>query len=163
MIGQKMEQAINEQIKHELYSSYLYLAMANYFEQIHLPGFAHWMSVQAEEERGHAMKFVEHLNDRGGKVVFQALDQPPSEFKGPLDVFQQVQAHEEKVTSLIHALYDTAVQENDKPAQVLLHWFINEQVEEEKNVDLIVHQLKMIGDHPSALFMVDRHLASRGG
>lgn len=162
MIGKKMEQAINEQIKHELYSSYLYLAMANYFEQIHLPGFAHWMRVQSEEERGHAMKFVEHMNDRGGKVVFQALDQPPAEFNGPLDVFQQVQAHEAKVTSLIHALYDTAVQENDKPAQVLLNWFINEQVEEEKNADTIVQQLKMIGDHPSGLFMMDRQLAARG-
>ncbi len=66
--------------------------MANYFEQIHLSGFAHWLKVQSEEERSHAMKFVEHLNDRGGKVVFQALDQPPAAFKGPLDVFEQVSA-----------------------------------------------------------------------
>ena len=162
MIGQNMQKAINDQIKYELDSSYLYLAMASYFETIHLPGFAHWMKVQSDEERDHAMKFVEHLTDRGGRVVFQALDQPPSEFKGPGDVFQQVQAHEQKVSGLIDGLYDLAVKEDDKPAQVLLQWFISEQVEEEKNADLIVQQLKMIGDQRSALFFVDRHLASRG-
>ncbi|MCS7061996.1 MAG: ferritin [Anaerolineae bacterium] len=163
MINKKVEQAINEQIKHELYSSYLYLAMANYFESIHLPGFAHWMKVQSEEERGHAMKFIEHLNDRGGRVVLQALDQPPADFGEPLKAFEQVQAHEQKVTALIHALYDIAVQESDKPSQTLLQWFIDEQVEEEKNADLIVNQLKMIAGHPSGLLMLDRALAARGG
>lgn len=162
MISETMQTAINEQIKHELYSSYLYLAMAVYFDDIHLPGFAHWLKVQTDEERSHALKLVEYVNDRGGKVVFYGLDQPQSEYKSPLDAFQLVLAHEQKVTGLIHKLYGVAVKENDVATQIELQWYIKEQVEEEKNATLIVEQLKMIGDQRSILFAMDRHLASRG-
>jgi ferritin len=162
MLNENVQKALNEQIRHELYSSYLYLAMSNYFEGIHLPGFAHWLKVQSAEEHEHAMKFVEYVNDRGGRVVFYGLDQPPSEYKSPLDVFQQVLAHEQKVTGMIHALYATATRENDTATQIELQWFVKEQVEEEKNADLIVEQLKMLGENRMMLFSVDRHLGTRG-
>ena len=161
MLSDKMQNAINQQIRHELYSSYLYLAMSVYCDGIHLPGFAHWLKMQADEERSHALKLVEYVGDRGGQVVFYGLDQPPHQYKSPLDVFEQVLAHEKKVTAMIHDLYGVAVAENDTATQIELQWFIKEQVEEEKNASMIVEQLKMIGEHRAILFSVDRHLASR--
>jgi ferritin len=162
MISATVQNAINDQIKHEFYSSYLYLSMSAYFETLSLPGFARWMRVQSQEEHEHAMKFFDFINDRGGTVELQALDQPPGEFQSPLDVFEQALGHERKVTSLIHKLYELALKENDYATQTLLQWFITEQVEEEKNAGQIVEQLKMTGGEPSALLLLDRDLAGRG-
>jgi ferritin len=162
MISQTIQGAINDQIKHEFFSSYLYLSMSAYFETLSLPGFASWMRVQSQEEHEHAMKFFDFLNDRGGSVELQALDQPAGEFQSPLDVFEQALAHERKVTSLIHRLYELALKESDYATQTLLQWFITEQVEEEKNAGQIVEQLKMTGGEPSALLLLDRDLAGRG-
>jgi len=162
MLSKKAQDAINEQIKNELYSGYLYLSMSSYFEASNLPGFAHWMRVQAEEEQAHAMKFFDFVNDRGGRVVLQAIDQPPVEFKSPLAVFEQTLEHEKKVTGLINKLYELALKENDYPTQVMLQWFIDEQVEEEKNATQIVETLKMTGETGQALIMLDHALAKRG-
>ena len=163
MISQALQDAFNEQIKNELYSAYLYLSMSAYFQRINLPGSAHWMRLQSQEEVSHAMKLFDHLNDRGGHVVLQAIDQPSSEFKSPLDMFQQALAHEQKVTGMINKLYALAVKENDYPAQVELQWFVTEQVEEEKNATEIVEQLKMVGEHGPSLIMLDRQLGARAG
>lgn len=162
MLSRKLQDALNEQIKNELYSGYLYLAMSAYFEANNLPGFAHWMRVQAGEEQEHALKFFDFIVDRGGRVVLQAIDQPPVEFQSPLAVFEATLVHEQKVTGLINKLYELAVAENDYPAQVMLQWFINEQVEEEKNATQIVETLKMIGEKGQALIMLDRELGQRG-
>ena len=161
MISKTMQAAINDQIKHEFYSSFLYLSMSAYFETINLPGCAHWMRAQSQEEQEHALKFFDFLNDRGGSVELQALDQPPSEFQSPLDAFQQALDHERKVTSLIHRLYELALKEGDYATQAHLQWFITEQVEEEKNASQIIEQIKMTGGQASALFMLDRQLAAR--
>jgi ferritin len=163
MISKAMQDAINEQIKHELYSSYVYLAMSAYAAGENYPGASRWLRMQANEEQAHAMKFFDHVSDRGGKVTLQALAQPPHEFTSLADVFGQVLAHEQKVTSLIHRLYETAVAEKDYAAQSMLRWFIDEQVEEEKNATEIVDALKMVGSTGTALFMVDRQLGARGG
>jgi len=162
MLSKVVQDALNQQIKDELYSSYLYLSMSAYCETINLPGFAHWMRLQSEEELSHAMKLFDYVNDRGGRVVLQGIDQPPAEFNAPLDIFQQVLEHEQKVTGLIHQLYALALKENDYPTQVELQWFIKEQVEEEKSAGEIVEQLKVIGDHSTALLMLDRQLGARG-
>jgi ferritin len=162
-LGKKMQDALNAQIKEELFSSYIYLSMSAYCEASNLPGFAHWMRVQSQEELEHAMKFYEFINDRGGRVVFQALDQPPVEFKSPTDVFEQTLAHEHYITGKIHDLYALAADEKDYAGQILLQWFVEEQVEEEKNASEILAMLKMIGDKGQGLIMLDRHLASRGG
>ena len=108
------------------------------------------------------MKFFDFLNDRGGSVELQALDQPAGEFQSPLDVFEQALEHERKITALIHQLYELALKESDYATQTLLQWFITEQVEEEKNAGQIVEQLKMTGGEPSALLLLDRELAGRG-
>src|SRR3712207_1673632 len=108
-----VREAITEQIKHEFYSAYLYLSMAGSFEAASLPGFAHWMRKQSEEEREHAMKFFDFLLDRGERVQLRAIDQPPSSFRSPLDTFEQALEHEKEVTTHIHELYDLSVQEKD--------------------------------------------------
>jgi ferritin len=161
MLSKVVEDAINEQIKNELYSAYLYLAMSAHFEVANLPGSAHWMRLQSQEEVEHAMKFFDYVNERGGRVVLQAINQPPAEFKSPLDIFQQALEHEQKVTGMINNLYALAVKENDYPTQVMLQWFIEEQVEEEKSAGDVVEQLKMIGDHIPSLLMLDRQLGAR--
>jgi len=162
MISNAMQKAINEQINKELFSSYLYLSMAAYFENRNLPGFAHWMHLQAEEERLHGMKFYEHLLDRGGKVLLAPLAGPETEWKSNLEVFKQVQTHEAAVTASINSLYELALQEKDYPSQVLLQWFITEQVEEEKNAAEIVDQLQLIDAKGTAVLMLDHQLGKRG-
>jgi ferritin len=161
MLSKAVQDAINEQIKNELYSAYLYLSMAAYCESINLPGFAHWMRRQYEEEVTHGLKFFDYLTERGARVTLKAIDQPPADFKSPLAMFQQTLEHEQKVTGLIHDIYALAVKENDYASQVELQWFIKEQVEEEKSASEIVEQLKMMGEHGPSLIMMDRHLASR--
>ena len=160
-LTKKMEDAINGQIQAEYYSSYLYLAMAAYCDSVNMPGYAHWMRVQAREEMEHVMKFYHYVVERGGRVVFGAIAQPPVEYDSILAIAEETYAHEQKVTSLIHKLYEVAAAEKDYASQSFLQWYIDEQVEEEDNARTIVEQLKMVGDHVSGLFMLDRHLASR--
>jgi ferritin len=153
---------MNEQVKHELYSAYLYLSMSAYCESVNLPGFAHWLRVQVQEEMRHAMKFYDFINERGGRVVLQAIDQPPTAFESPLDIFEKTLEHERKVTDLIHGLYALAVEEKDYATQVFLQWFVTEQVEEENSAAQILETLRRIGDQGHALLMLDRELARRG-
>src|SRR3954471_6764673 len=155
MLNKTVQDAINEQIKHEFFSAYLYLSMAAYCETANLPGAAHWMRLQSQEEWGHALKLFDFVQDRGGRVVLQAIAQPPVEFESPLDVFQQALDHERKVSALINKLYEVALKEGDYPTQAFLQWFITEQVEEEKNADQIVEQLKLAGGQGAALLMLD--------
>ncbi|CAG1006251.1 bacterioferritin B [Anaerolineales bacterium] len=162
MITQNMQDAINDQINKELYSSYLYLSMAAYFEDNNLPGFAHWMRVQESEEREHAMKLYDFLLERGGRVILKTIDAPKTEWKSTLEVAEEVAAHEAKVTTSIYSLYETALKEKDYPAQVMLQWFITEQVEEEKNAAEIVSTLKLIEAHGTAILMLDKQLGKRG-
>ena len=163
MIGKPMQDALNEQINKELFSSYLYLSMAAYFEEKNLSGFGNWMRVQAEEEREHAMKFYDFILETGGKVTLKAIDAPKTEWNSNLEVAEEVAAHEAKVTASIHALYELALKEKDYPAQVMLQWFISEQVEEEKNAAEIVANLKMIEERGTAVLMLDKQLGKRKG
>ncbi len=161
MSNKAVQDAMNEQIKNELYSAYIYLSMSAYFETINLPGFAHWMRMQAQEEEEHAMKFYHFINERGGRVVLQAIDQPPAEFESPLDVFERTLEHEQLVTGMIHRLYALAIQEQDYASQIFLQWFVTEQVEEEDNATKIIDTLKLVGYDQRALLMLDRELGAR--
>jgi ferritin len=161
MLSQRMQDALNAQIKHEFYSSFVYLAMSAHFESRNLPGFGKWMRLQAGEEHTHAMKIFDHILDRGGSVQLPALAQPPVKWGAPVEVFEDALNHERAVTKSIHDLYALAVEERDYPARVFLDWFVNEQVEEEKTAELVVEQLKMIGDDRPALLMLDRELGQR--
>lgn len=131
-LSKKMLDAFNGQIKEELYSSYIYLSMAAYCESLNLPGFAHWMRAQSQEELEHAMKFYEFVLERGGRVALQALGQPPAEYEGPLGVFKETLKHEQFITGCIGNLYGLAVAEKDYASQIFLQWFVKEQVEEER-------------------------------
>jgi len=163
MLSKAVQDAINDQINKELYSSYLYLAMSAHFESVNLPGLAKWTRVQAKEELGHAMKFYDYVVDRSGRVNFAAVAKPTSEWKTSLEVFTQVYEHEQKVTASIYKVYEVALKENDYATQGMLQWFISEQVEEEKNASEIVAQLEMIEAHDTAILMLDHRLGKRGG
>jgi ferritin len=161
MLKEKMEQALNKQVNAELYSSYLYLSMAAYFESINLKGFANWMRIQAQEENAHGMKLYDFINERGGRVRLEAIDEPPREWESPLDVFEAVYKHECHVTSLIDDLVDLALELSDHATNTFLQWFVAEQVEEEASADEIVQQLKLIGNDGHGLFMMDREAGTR--
>jgi ferritin len=161
-LSKTMQDALNEQIKEELASAYIYLSMAAYCESINLPGFAHWMRDQSNEEMAHAMKFYGYIHERGGRVVLQAIEQPPVEFDGPIGVFEKTLAHEQYITGRIHKLYGMAVEEKDYASLGVLQWFVDVQVEEESSATEILELLKMIGDKGQGLIMLDRQLARRG-
>jgi ferritin len=161
MIKEKVQEALNEQIKWEFYSAYLYLSMAAYFASVNLPGFANWMKVQAQEELVHAMKLFDFVNERGGKVTLAAVEAPPSEWDSPLAVFEATYEHEQIVTGRINALVDLAVAESDHATNQMLQWFVTEQVEEESSADEMVQKLKLVGKEGGGLFMLDRELAQR--
>lgn len=163
MLSKSLQDAINEQIRNEIQSAYLYLAMSVHCESSNLPGAAHWLHEQWEEELEHAMKFSKYVNDRGGRVTLGAIDKPKAEWPSLLAVFQEVLAHEQKVTAMINNLYAIALKENDYAAQVELQWFVKEQVEEEKNATEIIEMLKMAGESGPTVMMVDRHLGARKG
>ncbi|NTV91909.1 MAG: ferritin [Chlorobiaceae bacterium] len=162
MLSKSLQQAFNEQINHEMASAYLYLSMAAYAESRSLPGFASWMKLQTKEEMGHAMKLYKFVNERGGRVTLKAIDAPPSDFSSPTGLFEEVLKHERQITALINKLYEAALEAKDYAAQVLLHWFIQEQVEEEASASEILETLKMAGEKGHALIMMDRQLARRG-
>lgn len=161
MISEKMQKAFNDQLNAELYSSYLYLAMAAYFESVNLPGFAGWMNMQSQEEYAHSMKFYGYINQVGGRVELEAIAKPDFEWESPLEVFEASLAHEKYITKRINNLVDLAIVEKDHAANNFLQWFVNEQVEEEATVSTIVEKFKLIGGEKGGLFMLDRELGTR--
>ena len=161
MIKSKVEAAFNKQFNAEAYSAYLYLSMAAYFEQTQLLGFAHWMTVQAQEELSHAMIFYRFINDASGKVALTTIAAPPSKWDSPLACFQAVLAHEQHVTDLVNKLLALARKEEDYASEVFLQWFVKEQVEEEASASEIVGKLKLAGKSDNCLFTMDKDLAGR--
>jgi ferritin len=157
-----VEGAINDQIAKEFYAAHLYLSMSAWLEQQNLPGFAHWMRLQSDEERGHAMRLYDFLIESGGRVRLEGMEAPPVEFKGPLAIMEASLAHEKKVTASIRKLYELAEKEKDYATQLMLQWFISEQLEEEKQAQDIIARLKMAGDSSAALLFIDSQLGSRG-
>ena len=161
MLNKKIEDALNKQINAELYSSYLYLSMQAYFESENLGGFANWMGVQMQEELSHALKIFNFVNERNGRVWLKAIDQPQTEWKSPLDVFEETLKHEQKVTGMISKLADLAISEKDHATTSFLKWFVDEQVEEEASANKILQQLIMIKGSTGGLFMLDKELGKR--
>lgn len=161
MIGKRLESAMNEQIKNELESYYIYLSMAAYFHDANLDGMAHWMRCQAHEEMIHAMKFFDHVNDRGGRVVLMDLKQIKTAWKSPLEAFQDAYQHEQFISGKINELTTIAREERDYAAEPMLAWFSDEQVEEEATASKIVAELEMIDDDKRGLLMIDRELSGR--
>lgn len=161
MLSTAVQNLLNQQISKEFYASQLYLAMSGHFKEANLDGFAHWMRVQSDEERGHALRIFDFVLGRNGSVELGAIDQPPSEFGAPVEIFGMALQHEQKVTASINAIYAQALAENDYPSQIFLQWFINEQVEEEANATAMVDRLAMAGDNKAALLMLDAEFKGR--
>lgn len=161
MINKRVEEAFNIQINAELYSAYLYLSMAAYFEAQNLPGFANWMRVQFQEEQFHAMKMFDFVNERGGRVILTKIDGPKVEWENVVDVYEEVLAHEQHVTSLINNIMDIAIDERDHATKSFLNWFIDEQVEEESNAEAIISELKLIDGKGNGILMMDREFRAR--
>jgi len=161
MIGSKMEAALNEQIKHEVFSAYLYFSMAADFHSKSLDGMAQWMKAQAQEEFAHALRFFNHINDRGGRIELQALEKPQTKWESPIAAFKAALHHEEFITGKISDLAKLADDENDRAAGIMLQWFIAEQVEEEDTVSKIISMLELIGESGHGVLMADRELGAR--
>jgi ferritin len=161
MLSQVMQDAINEQINNELFSSYSYLSMAAWCEHSQFVGCAHWLRLQSEEERGHAMRLHDFLIARNCRVVFQSITQPEIDFESVVEVFEKALSQEQKVTSQIDGLYELAFKEKAFAALVELEWFITEQVEEEKTAHEVVHKLHMVAGDPASLLDMDRDLGNR--
>ena len=161
MITKKLEEAINKQINEEMFSSYLYLSMASWFESQNLKGFGNWMRIQAMEELTHAKRFYAYLIDRGARVILKEIRGPKTDWKNPIDAFEDVLKHEQVVTGLINNLADLALEAKDHATHNFLQFFIAEQVEEEANADAIIQSLKLVNDQQSGLFLIDKDLAAR--
>lgn len=161
VISSKINDIINEQINKELFSSYLYLSMASYFESINFEGFANWMRKQSNEEYGHAMKFFNYIYERGGKVALKAIKEPKTEWKSPLDAFSEAYEHEKYITDSIYKILDAAKAEKDYATENFLAYYIKEQVEEEDSASVIADKLKQIGDNFSGLMIMDSRLGKR--
>jgi ferritin len=161
MLHKKMTQALNEQINKEMYSAYLYMSMSNYSALIGLKGFSSWFMVQYHEEMFHAMKLYGYVQQQGEEVALKTIKAPPSVFKSPMDMFTKTLTHEQYITKSINDLMELAIVKKDHATQIFLEWYITEQVEEEENDNDIIAQLKLIGDSPQALLMLDRELGGR--
>ena len=161
MLNNDMEKALNAQVNAEMYSAYLYLSMSAYFQSKSLGGFASWMRVQAQEEMVHAMKLYDFINERGGRVILELIEAPPTEWDSPLATMEAVYEHEQKVTGLINELVELALEKHDHATNIFLQWFVSEQVEEEDSANDVVEKIKLMGDARGGLFMLDRELGQR--
>ncbi len=160
-LNPKLAKLLNEQINNEMSSSYIYLAMAAWFEQTPYSGFASWMFNQSREETMHALKFYQYVVDRDAAVVLQPIAKPKADFKNPIDVFETSLKQEQKVTQQINELFEVAEQVKDHASKNLLLWFLNEQMEEEKTVRDMLDRLKLAGNDPASLLVLDREAGQR--
>ena len=161
MLKDKLQKAFNDQVNAEVYSSYLYMSMAAYFEARQLAGFAHWFKVQAQEELTHVLRFYSFINERGGKVTLGAIKAPETTWASPLACMEAVLKHEQYVTSLIHKLVGLARKESDYASENFLQWFVKEQVEEESSAEEVIGKIKLVNETPGGMFMLDKDMAAR--
>ena len=161
MINEKVREALNQQIKEELESAYIYMSMAAWFHSQGLDGMAQWMKSQTVEEITHAMKFFDHITERDGRVEMLPLGIKKTEWSSPLEAFQDAYKHEQYITGKINELMGLANQENDYAANAMLQWFVTEQVEEEASTSKVAHELELVGGKGDGLLMLDREMGQR--
>ncbi len=161
MLSKKLEDALNEQINAELWSGYLYLAMAMNFEAEGRAGLANWFRIQFKEEQDHAEIFINYINQRGGRVVLKPIAEVPEKWECPVCAFRDTLAHEQKVTAMINNLYSMAQDEKDYGTMERLNWFVAEQLEEEETAQQWLDKFKLVGDNGMGIYMLDQELAAR--
>ncbi|MEN3014082.1 MAG: ferritin [Endomicrobiia bacterium] len=160
-LSKTIQKELNLQLNRELYSAYLYLSMAAYFDSVALKGFSHWLKLQAKEETNHAMKFFDFILERNGEVELEPIDKPKTSWNFPVEAFRDVYEHEQKVTGYINKILEAAIKENDYATQNFLQWFVSEQVEEEAQSFEILQKLEKCGTSIGSLFVLDHHLGKR--
>ncbi len=161
MLNKNVSGLLNTQINKEFYSAYLYLDFSVYYEEIGLDGFANWYRIQAQEERDHAMLFLQYLQNNGEKVTLGAIDRPDKELKDKMDPLKAAAEHERYVTGLIHAIYEAAYDVKDFRTMQFLDWFVKEQGEEEKNAEDMIKKMELFGDDAKGLYMLNSEMAAR--
>ena len=161
MLDKKVVELLNQQINKEFYSAYLYLDFSNYYYDQGLDGFGNWYKIQAQEERDHAMLFIQYLQNNGEKIALEAIDKPSVELVSAKAILSEGLKHEQYVTSLIHTIYDAAHSVKDFRTMQFLDWFVKEQGEEETNADNLVKKFELFGDDPKSLYMLDNELGAR--
>ena len=160
-MDKKVAELLNQQINKELYSAYLYLDMANYYIDLDLDGFGNWYTIQAQEERDHAMLFLKYMQNNGLKVTLDAIDKPDKVFNSPLDPLKAGLEHEKYVTSLINDIYEAAYSVKDFRTMQFLDWFVKEQGEEEQNADSLIKKYELFGNDPKGLYLLNQELSAR--
>ena len=161
MLDQKVAALLNEQVNKEFYSAYLYLDFSIYYDDIGLDGFSNWYRIQAQEERDHAMLFLQYLQNNGCKVTLDTIQKPDKELKDKLEVLEFGLEHEQYVTSLINTIYEAAQNAKDFRTTQFLDWFVKEQGEEEKNAEDMIKKMKLFGDDAKGLYMLNSEMAAR--
>ena len=160
-MNEKIASLLNDQINKELYSAYLYLDMANFYDDLDLDGYANYYMIQAQEERDHALLFLKYMQNNGLKVTLEAIAKPDKEFSNVLDPLNIAAEHERYVTALINNIYHEAHQAKDYRTMKFLDWFVNEQMEEEDNADSMISRYKLFGQDPKGLYLLDQEYAAR--
>ncbi len=161
MITEKVASLLNDQINKELFSAYLYLDFANYYAEEGLNGFANWYTIQAQEERDHAMLFLKYMQNNGLKVTFGAIDKPDKEYADKAAPLAAGLEHEKYVTSLVHNIYSAAYEDKDFRTMQFLDWFVKEQGEEETNAEGLIKKMELFGSDAKGLYMLDSELGTR--
>lgn len=161
MISKTIEKALNTQINAEFWSAYLYLSMSCTFASKGYKGIANWFKIQHREEMDHAYMMIDYLTRRGGTVSLESIADVPSEWETPQEAFSETLLHEQKVTSMINALYASAESEHDYATRQMLNWYVAEQVEEEDSVQEIMDSLMRIGNDATGLYQFDLEMAKR--
>jgi len=160
-MNDKIHALLNQQINKEFYSAYLYLAIANYYDEQDLDGFANYYTIQAQEERDHALLFLKYMQLNGLKVTFDAIEKPSFVFEDHLDPLVEAAKHERYVTALINAIYHECHEGKDYRTMKFLDWFVNEQMEEEDNADSMVNRFNLFGRDAKGLYALDQEFAAR--
>jgi ferritin len=161
MIKDKILKALNKQLNEELYSSYAYLAMAAHFSSLSLDGFAHWFRLQSQEEYGHAMKILDFILARDGKVSLMKVDPPKADWKTPQSVIKEAYDQEVSVSKSINDIVDQALTEKDYATNNFMQWFVSEQVEEESTASKLLDRINLVGDNKNGLLLLDKELGTR--
>ncbi len=161
MLNRKVHDLLNDQINKELFSAYIYLDFANYFTDRGLDGFANWYTIQAQEERDHAMLIYTYLKNNNERVEFKTVDKPDKPLSSDIEVLKEGLRHEEYVTSLINDIYTAAAEVKDYRTQKFLDWFIDEQGEEETNANDLITKYELYGDDKKGLYMLNSELKTR--
>ena len=160
-MNDKIKALLNQQINKELYSAYLYVEIANYYDELDLDGYANYYMIQAQEERDHALLFLKYMQNNGLKVTLEAIDKPDKTYSSILDPLEAAAEHERYVTSLINAIYHECYEDRDYRTMKFLDWFVDEQMEEEDNADSMISRYKLFGSDPKGLYALDQEYAGR--